>query len=133
MKVAFRILLTVALFTCALAFAVSPLVPPIFSDYASLFVMWPRNWVEWTFVGAGFAGMNLHWANKRRMGETLETWADYFLYEDRAYNIATVVLYWLAAMFVLSTVSVGTAMWPGAVVGGLALGWMLDGVVAPAK
>lgn len=106
------------------------LLPPGTTDIVGMLTRWPANTVEWYFVIAGFVGMVAHWMNERRLGHTLDNFSDHFLWIDPHYSLATIVLYWLGAMLILSTVAIAQAKWPGAVVGGFALGWMFDSWVA---
>ncbi len=134
LKFALFVILVVT-FGVPLAFAVSlqDAMPPGMTDVLAVLTRWPAGRNEWLLVAFGFFGMNCHWYNKRRLGETLDSWSDHFLMVNPHYMVGTVVVFWFLAMVVLSTVAISTAKWPGAVVCGIVLGWMVDSWIDKAE
>lgn len=110
----------------ARAQGIADAMPPGIGGVVSVLTRWPVGPIEWIFVSSGFAGMIGNWLNERRLGNTLDTFTDHFLMVDPHYMVATLLIYWYAAMTILSTVAIATAKWPGAIVAGVALGVLFD-------
>ena len=77
--------------------------------------------------------MFAHWWNKRRLGEVHGNFIDYLMAErrDLAFSAMTVLFIYAAIMGLISAGLVATAAWPGALVGGLAVGWVIDSILTP--
>lgn len=126
----FKLFLLICLFLIGISIAAAAglegILPPGATDIIGVLTRWPAGPIEWLFVCAGVGGMVGHWLNQRRLGLTMDSFTDHFLMIDPHYMLATILLYWFAAMLVLNTVAIAAAKWPGAVIAGFALGWLFD-------
>lgn len=116
----------------AIAFA-QGLLPDGAKDIFALLVAWPRTRVEYIFLAAAWCGVFAHWWNKRRLGELAGNFAAYLLAErkDSALSALTVMLIYGAIMGLIAAGLVANAAWPGAAIGGLAIGWVIDAILSP--
>ena len=107
------------------------LVPDAAKELFAALVAWPRTAIEYVFLGAAWVGVFGHWWNKRRLGEVSGNFLAYLAAEraDAALSVATVVVIWAAIMGLISAGLVASAQTAGAIVGGLAVGWLIDSLV----
>jgi hypothetical protein len=114
-----------------LAILAQGLVPDAVQGLFAALVAWPRTRVEYVFLAAAWCGVFGHWWNKRRLGEVQGNFLSYLAAErtDAALSVATVVVIWAAIMGLISAGLVANALLPGAIAGGLAVGWLVDSLV----
>lgn len=102
------------------------MVPPAAVHLLELLLRFPDAPNEWIVPAAGVVGMFWHWRKKKKRRETLSTFMAYFFGIRPGRTFATVMLLWVASMFVIAALPIATAPAGGAFVVGFALGWMLD-------
>ena len=109
------------------------LLPDGAKDIFGALVGWPRTTVEYVFLAAAWAGVAAHWANKRRLGEITGNFAAYLMAERRdfAFSTVTALIIYAAIMGLIMAGLVATVPWPGAMFGGLAVGWVIDSILTP--
>lgn len=96
-------------------------------------VGWPRTKVEYVFLAAAWCGVFAHWWNKHRLGEVTGNFAGYLMAERRdfAFSAVTALFIYAAIMGLIMLGLVATVPWPGALFGGLAIGWVIDSILTP--
>lgn len=109
------------------------LLPDSVKDVFGALIGWPRSMAEYVFLAAAWLGVFAHWWNKRRLGEVTGNFIDYLIAERRdfAFSAVTVLFIYAAIMGLIMAGLVATAAWPGALVGGLAVGWVIDSILTP--
>lgn len=109
------------------------LLPAGAQEIFGALVGWPRNRVEYIFLAAAWLGVFAHWWNKHRLGEVAGNFVDYLLAERRdfAFSAVTALFIYAAIMGLIMLGLVAAVPWPGALVGGLAIGWVIDSIVTP--
>lgn len=109
------------------------LLPDGAKDIFGALVGWPRTSIEYVFLAAAWAGVFAHWANKRRLGEVTGNFAGYLMAERRdfAFSAVTALFIYAAIMGLIMAGLVATVPWPGALCGGIAVGWVIDSILTP--
>jgi hypothetical protein len=122
------VLLFVFVWHSVTAWAQSPaeVIPAQILEVAAAFLRFPATPAEWGFVASGFAGMVGHWYKRKRRKQSAATFIDHFFANYPGSTLATVFVFWFAAMYVLENVPIADAHPGGAIAVGLAIGWMLD-------
>lgn len=120
-------------FGCIVSGAAAALLPDGAQDLFGALVGWPRTRVEYIFLVAAWCGVFAHWWNKRRLGELAGNFLAYLMAEhrDAAFSVATVFVIYGAIMGLIMLGLVATVPWPGAMFGGLAIGWVIDALFTP--
>lgn len=109
------------------------ILPDGAKDIFGALVGWPRTKVEYLFLAAAWAGVFAHWANKRRLGEVTGNFAGYLMAERRdfAFSAVTALFIYAAIMGLIMLGLVASVPWPGALCGGIAVGWVIDSILTP--
>ena len=109
------------------------LLPDGAKEIFGALVGWPRTKVEYIFLAAAWAGVFAHWWNKHRLGEVTGNFAGYLMAErkDFAFSAVTALFIYAAIMGLIMLGLVAAVPWPGALFGGMAIGWVIDSILTP--
>lgn len=127
------LLLLVAMLLIPTLILAQGILPPGAQDIFAALVGWPRTKVEYVFLAAAWSGVFAHWWNKHRLGEVTGNFAGYLMAERRdfAFSAVTALFIYAAIMGLIMLGLVATAPWPGALFGGIAVGWVIDSILTP--
>jgi len=112
-----------------IAAAEGGLIPEDPTQLVKLLVFWPSTKPEYVFLACAWAGILAHWANSRRKKTLRVSLSSYLLQTYKGRSLATVVVIYVAVMGLLMAGVAKDAALPGAAIGGVAVGWVIDSLI----
>lgn len=112
-----------------LATAEGGLIPEDPTQLVKLLVFWPTSQSEYVFLACAWLGIVVHWLNSRRKKTLRVSLSSYLLQTYKGRSLATVVVIYVAVMGLLMAGVAKDAALPGAAIGGVAVGWVIDSLI----
>lgn len=125
----FKLFLLVLSLLLASIVAAQSLVPDDPTQLVRMLVFWPTTQSEYVFLACAWLGIFAHWANSRRKGTLSLSLASYLLQNYKGRSIATIAVIYGAVMMLLMTGVAKEAALPGAAIGGVTVGWVIDSLI----